>query len=309
MLFLFLTVAFAAQSVWRQECNSLTKASWANIDDKEAFGKAFFKKWLDIEPHVKEIFKKSSFPQGPAQFLVERFDILLDVMEDEVALSKELYVVAKTHMDRGVDPDDLVTFQDAFLKTLPSFDSDWTRDRSESWAYVLSHVITTPLISMASPVSSFLGTRKVRQTWAAIDKTAFCSELTNILFTDETVKSFFKGISKDKQVQLICAFTETVMEGLTLPGDDTEKRNSNMKQLASFHAGMGVGATEFLTFERAMYTAYSNVMGAGWGGPTQYAHTYVLHNQVFDKLVRYNLKWQTAAWKATVRKAQAACDA
>jgi len=307
LLFLF-SVAIATQSVWRQECNTAAKASWANVD-KAAFGKAFFQNWLDSEPDVAEIFKKSSFPQGPAQFLVERFDILLDVIDDEVALSKELYVVAKTHMDRGVSPDDLVTFQDSFLKTLPSFDSEWTRDRSESWAYVLSHVITTPLISMASPVSSFLGTRKVRKTWATIDKSAFCTELTSILFEDASVKSFFKGISKEKQVMLICAFTETVMEGLTLPGDDTEKRNSNMKQLASFHSGMGVGATEFLTFERAMYTAYKKVMGAFWGGPTQYAHTYVLHNQVFDKLVRYNLKWQHASWKSVVRKAQAACNA
>lgn len=308
MFVLLLSVAFAAQSVWRTECSNTAKTSWANVD-RAAFGKAFFKNWLSSEPEVADVFKKSSFPQGPAQFLVERFDILLEVMDDEAALSKELQVVAKTHMDKDVSPDDLVTFQDSFLKTLPSFDSEWTRDRSESWAYVLSHVITTPLISMASPVSSFLGTRKVRKTWAAIDKTAFCSELTSSLFEDESVKDFFKGISKEKQVQLICAFTETVMEGLTLPGDDTEARNSNMKQLASFHAGMGVGATEFLTFERAMYKAYKKTMGAGWGGPTQYAHTYVLHNQVFDKLVRYNLKWQHASWKASVRKAQAACDA
>lgn len=307
MMFLLLSVAFAAQSVWRQECNTATQESWRNVD-KAAFGKAFFKSWMASEPHVADIFKKSSFPQGPAQFLVERFDILLGVMDDEAALSKELQVVAKTHMDRGVSPDDLVTFQDSFLKTLPAFDSDWSRDRSESWAYVLSHVITTPLISMASPVSSFLGTRKVRKTWASIDKSKFCTTLTNQLFKDATVKSFFKGVSKARQEQLICAFTETVMEGLTLPGDDTEKRNSNMKQLASFHAGMGVGATEFLTFERAMYTAYKKTMGAGWGGPTQYAHTYVLHNQVFDKLVRYNLKWQHAAWKSAVRKAQAACS-
>jgi hemoglobin-like flavoprotein len=308
MLFLLFTAAFAAQSVWRTECNTVAKASWANVD-KAAFGKAFFKNWMASEPEVADIFKKSSFPQGPAQFLVERFDILLDVMDDENALAKELQVVAKTHMDKGVEPDTLVTFQDSFLKTLPAFDSEWTRDRSESWAYVLSHVITTPLISMASPISSFLGTRKVRKTWNGIDKSAFCGELTNILFEDESVKAYFQGISKDKQVQLICAFTQTVMDGLTLPGDDTEKRNSNMKQLASFHAGMGVGATEFLTFERAMYTAYKNVMGSSWGGPTQYAHTYVLHNQVFDKLVRYNLKWQHASWKANVRKAQAACSA
>jgi hemoglobin-like flavoprotein len=278
--------------------------------DTAAFGKALFKNWLDAEPQVKKIFAKSSFPQGPAQFLVERFDIILGVMDDEVALSQQLSAVAKTHMDQGIEPVDLVTFQDAFLKTLPSFDGDWTREKSESWAYVLSHVITTPLISMASPISAFLGTRKVRKTWASLDKKAFCTELTSILFADESVASFFKDISKEHQVELICAFTETVMEGLTLPGDDTEKRNSNMKQLASFHSGMGVGATEFLTFERSLFKAYANVMGADWSGSTPYAHTYVLHNQVFDKLVRYSLKWQHATWKAAVRKAQAAsCDA
>lgn len=308
MLFLLISVAFAAQSVWRQECDANAIASWANID-KAAFGKAFFSNWMASEPRVNEIFKKSSFPQGPAQFLVERFDILLDVLEDEVALSKELMAVAKTHMNRGVEIDDLVTFQESFLKTLPSFDSEWTRDRSESWAYVLSHVITTPLIGMASPVSSFLGTRKVRKTWENIDQDTFCSELTTILFKDGGVKLFFKGIQKDQQIQLICSFVNTVMDGLNLPGDDSQRRNSQMKQLSSFHAGMGVGATEFLTFERAMYSAYKSVMGAGWAGPTQYAHTYVLHNQVFDKLVRYSLKWQHATWKSKVRKAQAACDA
>lgn len=308
MFVLLLSVAFAAQSVWRQECNAAAKASWSNID-KPAFGKAFFQNWLDSEPRVKDVFAKSSFPQGPAQFLVERFDILLDVIDDEVALAQQLTAVAKTHMDKGVEPDELVTFQDSFLKTLPAFDSDWNRDRSEAWAYVLSHVIVTPLVSIASPVSAFLGTRKVRQTWASMDQEKFCKELTNLLFTDDSVASFFKGIQKDKQVKLICAFTKTVMEGLTLPGDDTEKRNSNMKQLASFHSGMGVGATEFLVFERAMLKAYQNVLGAKFSGPTEYAHTYVLHNQVFDKLVRYVLKWQHAEWKASVRRAQAACEA
>merc|ERR1719428_1948505 len=102
------------------------------------------------------------------------------------------------------------------------------------------------------------------------------------------ISSFFKGVDKAKQSLLFCSFVDVIMEGLTLPGDDSEKRNGQMKQLAAFHNGMGVGAAAYLIFEEALINSFKEVIGpAKWDKTTKHSFVYALHRQVFDKLVRY----------------------
>jgi len=307
MFLLLVTVAFAAQSKWRTECNSQAVASWNNIDDKTAFGKAFFSNWLESNPRIKDVFAQSSFKQGPAQFLVERFDILLGVIEDEEQLAEELYQVAKTHKKVGVDQSDLYSFQASFMKTLPSFDPDYNSEIANAWAYTLSHVIVSPLVEMAAVTSSYVGVRIVKDTWKKVDNKKVCDTLLDKVMKAPEISDFFKGVEKEKQSLLFCSFVDVIMEGMTLPGDDSEKRNSQMKQLAAFHNGMGVGGSAYLIFEEALINSFAEVLGKKWDKTTKHSFVYALHKQVFDKLVRYTQKWYYAPWKAPVRAAAKSC--
>lgn len=307
MFLLLLSVALAGQSKWRTECNSQAVASWNNIDDKAAFGKAFYKNWLSSNPQIKDVFAASSFKQGPAQFLVERFDILLNVIDDEEQLAEQLYQVAKTHKKIGVDQSDLYSFQASFMKTLPSFDSDFTSETGNAWAYTLSHVITAPLVEMAAVTSSYVGVRVVRDAWKKADQKKVCDTLLSKVMDSPEIADFFKGVDKKKQSLLFCSFVDVIMDGLTLPGDDSEKRNSQMKQLAAFHNGMGVGGSAYLIFEEALINSFRDVMGKKWDRTTKHSFVYALHKQVFDVLVRYTQKWYYAEWKAPVRAAGKSC--
>jgi hemoglobin-like flavoprotein len=307
MFLLLITVAFAAQSKWRTECNSQAVASWNNIDDKTGFGKAFFANWISSNPSIEKVFADSSFPQGPAQFLVERFDILLNVIDDEDQLAEQLYQVAKTHKKVGVDQSDLYSFQASFMKTLPSFDSDFTAETGNAWAYTLSHVITAPLVEMAAVTSSYVGVRVVREAWKKVDQKQVCDSLLDKVMKAPEISDFFKGVDKSKQSLLFCSFVDVIMEGLTLPGDDSEKRNSQMKQLAAFHNGMGVGGSAYLIFEEALINSFRDVLGEKWDRTTKHSFVYALHKQVFDVLVRYTQKWYYAPWKAPVRAAAKSC--
>jgi len=306
MLFLLFTAAFAAQSVWRSECNSAAVASWNNIDDKTSFGKAFFKGWIATNPNIKQVFADSSFKQGPAQFLVERFDILLAVINDEEQLAEELYQVAKTHKKVGVDQSDLYSFQASFMKTLPSFDPDYTAEVGNAWSYVLSHVIVAPLVEMAAVTSSYIGVRVVKDTWKNVDNKEVCDKLVDKVSPE--IADFFKNVDVTKQSLVFCSFVDVIMEGLTLPGDDSEKRNSQMKQLAAFHNGMGVGGSAYLIFEEALINSFAEVLGSKWDKMTKHSFVYALHKQVFDVLVRYTQKWYYAKWKAPVRAAGKSCS-
>merc|ERR1712038_1546878 len=274
MLFLLFTAAFAAQSVWRSECNSAAVASWNNIDDKTGFGKAFFQGWLDSNPNIKDVFAASSFKQGPAQFLVERFDILLNVVDDEEQLAEQLYQVAKTHKKVGVDQSDLYSFQASFMKTLPSFDSDFTAEVGNAWAYVLSHVIVAPLVEMAAVTSSYVGVRVVKDTWKKVGNKKVCDTLVDKVMHSPEIADFFKGVDSDKQSLVFCSFVDVIMEGLTLPGDDSEKRNSQMKQLAAFHNGMGVGGSAYLISEEALINSFRDVLGEKWDRTTKHSFVY-----------------------------------
>jgi len=307
MFLLLVTVAFAAQSKWRTECNSQAVASWNNIDDKTAFGKAFFKNWLESNPQIEKVFAASSFKQGPAQFLVERFDILLNVIDDEEQLAEQLYQVAKTHKKVGVDQSDLYSFQASFMKTLPSFDSDFTAEVGNAWAYTLSHVIVSPLVEMAAVTSSYVGVRVVRDAWKKVDQKKVCDGLLSKVM-DTEIADFFKGVDKKKQSLLFCSFVDVIMDGLTLPGDDSEARNSQMKQLAAFHNGMGVGGSAYLIFEESLINSFRDVLGDKWDKTTKHSFVYALHKQVFDVLVRYTQKWYYAEWKAPVRAAGKSCS-
>lgn len=308
MLFLLFTAALAAQSAWRKECSTATLASWKNIDDKEAFGKAFFKNWLESNPDIEQVFALSSFKQGPAKFLVERFDILLGVIEDEDQLAEELYQVAKTHKKVGVDQSDLYSFQASFMKTLPSFDPDFDAETGNAWAYVLSHVIVSPLVEMAAVTSSYVGVRVVRDAWKKVDQKVVCDTLLDKVMKSSDISDFFKGVNKEKQSLLFCSFVDVIMTGLTLPGDDSERRNGQMKQLAAFHNGMGVGGSAYLIFEEALINSFKEVLGAKWDKTTKHSFVYALHKQVFDVLVRYTQKWHYAPWKAPVRAAAKSCS-
>jgi len=307
MFLLLITVALAAQSKWRSECNSKAVASWNNIDDKTAFGKAFFSGWLETNPDIAQVFADSSFKQGPAQFLVERFDILLGVIEDEEKLAEQLYQVAKTHKKVGVDQSDMYSFQSAFMKTLPSFDPDFDAEIGNAWAYTLSHVIVSPLVEMAAVTSSYVGVRVVKNAWSKVDQQKVCDTLVTKVMNAPEISDFFKGVNAKKQSALFCSFVQVIMEGLTLPGDDSEKRNSQMKQLAAFHNGMGVGGSAYLIFEEALVNSFKDVMGSKWDKTTKHSFVYALHKQVFDVLVRYTQKWYYAPWKAAVRAAEASC--
>jgi hemoglobin-like flavoprotein len=308
MLFLLLTVAFAAQSKWRQECSSAAVTSWNNIDDKTSFGKAFFKGWISTNPNIEKVFADSSFKQGPAQFLVERFDILLGVINDEDQLAEELYQVAKTHKKVGVDQSDLYSFQASFMKTLPSFDPDFNAEVGNAWAYVLSHVIVAPLVEMAAVTSSYVGVRVVKDAWKKVDNKQVCDTLVGKVMKSPEISDFFKGVDSDKQSLTFCAFVDVIMDGLTLPGDDSEKRNSQMKQLAAFHNGMGVGGSAYLIFEEALINSFAEILGNKWDKMTKHSFVYALHKQVFDVLVRYTQKWYYAEWKAPVRAAGKSCS-
>jgi len=287
--------------------NSASVASWNNIDDKAGFGKAFYQSWLSSNPNIKDVFAASSFKQGPAQFLVERFDILLNVVDDEEQLAEQLYQVAKTHKKIGVDQSDLYSFQAHFMKTLPAFDSSFTAETGNAWAYTLSHVITAPLVEMAAVTSSYVGVRVVRDTWKKVDQKKVCDTLITKVM-DSEIADFFKGVDAKKQSLLFCSFVDVIMEGLTLPGDDSEKRNSQMKQLAAFHNGMGVGGSAYLVFEEALINSFRDVLGNKWDRQTKHSFVYALHKQVFDVLVRYTQKWYYADWKAAVRAAGASCS-
>merc|ERR1712165_3317 len=276
-------------------------------DDKAAFGKAFFKNWLSSNPGIKDVFAASSFKQGPAQFLVERFDILLAVINDEEQLAEQLYQVAKTHKKVGVDQSDLYSFQASFMKTLPSFDSNFNSEVGNAWAYTLSHVITATLVEMAAVTSSYVGVRVVRDTWKKIDQKKVCDTLLTKV-KDSEIADFFKGVDSKKQSLLFCSFVDVIMEGWTLPGDDSEKRNSQMKQLAAFHNGMGVGGSAYLIFEEALINSFAEVLGSKWDKMTKHSFVYALHKQVFDVLVRYTQKWYYAKWKAPVRAAGKSCS-
>lgn len=304
MFLLLVTVALAAQSKWRQECNNKAVASWNNIDDKTGFGKAFFAQWLSTNPNIEKVFADSSFQQGPAQFLVERFDILMAVVNDEDALAEQLYTVAKTHKKVGVDQSDMYSFQASFMKTLPSFDSDFNSEVANAWAYTLSHVIVTPLVEMAAVTSSYVGVRVVKDTWAKVDQKKLCDTMVGKVMDAPEINDFFKGVDAKKQSLVFCSFVDVIMSGLTLPGDDSEKRNSQMKQLAAFHNGMGVGGSAYLIFEEALVNSFRDVLGEKWDRTTKHSFVYALHQQVFDVLVRYTQKWYYADWKAAVRASQ-----
>jgi len=306
MFLLLVSVALAAQSTWRTQCNNLAVKSWNNIDDKTGFGKAFYKSWLSTNPNIEKVFAQSSFKQGPAQFLVERFDILMGVVNDEDALAEQLYTVAKTHKKEGVDQSDMYSFQASFMKTLPSFDSDFNAETGNAWAYTLSHVIVSPLIEMAAVTSSYVGVRVVKDAWKSVDQTKVCDTMVSKVMDAPEINDFFKGVDAKKQSLVFCSFVDVIMSGLTLPGDDSEKRNSQMKQLAAFHNGMGVGGSAYLIFEEALVNSFRDVMGKKWDRTTKHSFVYALHKQVFDVLVRYTQKWYYADWKAAVRASQCA---
>jgi len=296
-----------AQSKWRAECNTAATESWGRVSDKTQFGKEFFKNWIGSNPNVKEVFAASSFKQGPAQFLVERFDILLDVIDDEDALAEQLYTVAKTHKRVGIDQSDLYSFQASFMQTLPKYDDKWCDATANAWAYVLSHAIVSPLIEMAAVTSSYLGVRVVKDTWSKVDQKAVCDQLVDKVKNAKEIAGFFKGVDAAKQSLVFCSFVDVIMEGLTLPGDDSEKRNVQMKQLAAFHNGLGVGGASYLVFEEALINSFRDVLGKKWDRTMKHSMVYALHKQVFDVLIRYTQKWHYAEWKAAVRSAEATC--
>lgn len=206
-----------------------------------------------------------------------------------------------------MDQADLYSFQASFIKTLPMFDSEWNEETANAWAYTLSHTITAPLIEMAAVTSSYIGVRVVKNAWDTVDHKEVCDQLmSNVQHAPEIAK-FFKGVDQAKQSLLFCSFVDVIMEGLTLPGDDSERRNSRMKQLASFHSGMGVGGASYLIFEEALINAFRTVLGEKWDRTMKHSMVYALHKQVFDVLIRYTQKWYYADWKAAVRAADASC--
>lgn len=299
MLFLLALTVFADKSAWRQQCDTITTESWNSISDKSSFGKAFFANWLEADSNVEAVFKKSNFPQGPAQFLVERMDTLFGVMSDEEALASELQTVAKTHVSVGVSQSDVYSFQKSFLDTLPSFTEKWNSETADAWAYTLSHVIVSPLVEMGSSTSTYMGVRTVKNMWADVDQSKVCDKLFDQMIKDEAIMSFFKGVTKKRQSALLCGFVNTIMDQLTLPGDDSYQASVNMKQLASFHSGMGVGAGLFLSFEYYLMKSFESVMKLTKDQKNSLVHT--LHINVFDRLVRYSQKWKYASWKKTIR--------
>jgi len=300
MIFLLIAAVFAGKSSWRLECDLRATSSWNSIDDKAGFGKAFFKNWLSAEPAVDQIFKNSNFPQGPAQFLVERFDAIFNVLNDEDALANQLQAVAKTHVKEGVSQSDIYSFQKSFLDTLPSFTEKWSASDADAWAYVLSHVIVSPLIEMGSATSTYMGVRTVKSMWAKVDQKKVCDKLFDQVMKDDAIMGFFKGVSKTRQSALFCAFVSTIMGQLTLPGDDSYAATNNFKQLAGFHAGMGVGAGLFLSFEYYLMKSFEGAMTMTKDQKNSLVNT--LHVHVFDRLVRYSQKWKYADWKKSVRE-------
>jgi len=298
MLFLLALTVLAEQSAWRQKCDSVVLASWDSIEDKTSFGKAFFSHWIDSDSSIEAVFAKSNFPQGPAQFMVERMDTIFGVLGDEEALAGELQTVAKTHVSVGVSQSDIYSFQKSFIDTLPAFTSSWDAESADAWAYVLSHVIVSPLVEMGSSTSTYMGVRTVKKMWNDVDHNKVCDKLFDYMIKDSAIQAFFKGVSKKIQSALLCGFVSTIMKELTLPGDDTYKQSIHLKQLAAFHSGMGVGAELFLSFEYYLMKSFEKSMTLTKDMKNSLVHT--LHVNVFDRLVRYSQKWKYAEWKSAI---------
>merc|ERR1719410_2144922 len=129
---------------------------------------------------------------------------------------------------------------------------------------------------MGSKTSSYMAPRTVKTMWKNVEQKKVCDNLFTMVMKDEAMMAYFKGVSQKKQSALFCAFVSTVMDAITLPEDDSHAVTTHFKQLASFHAGMGVGAGLFISFEKSM-TLSSDMKNS---------LVNALHNHVFDRLDR-----------------------
>jgi len=242
---------------------------------------------------INAVFKASSFPQGPAQFLVERFDLLLSLTGNSAELANELMVVAKTHAEKGVSQSDLVSFQVYFLETVMEFDEDACPEVANAWAYTLSHVIATPLIEMGVNTSAFMGPKIVQHEWETMDRAKVADGLYNKLMADAEVAEYFAGLTEKETKDMQLNFVNSIIHELSLPGDDTVGQTINFKQLAAYHAGMKIGGAMFLKFELALLYGFHEALGDRWTGDLRNSFIFTMHTKVIDRLVRYSQKYKT----------------